>query len=343
MGRRFLSLLAVVCMGGCSDQQFFLNSEQQVFQQNRSSLNKVLDVLWVIDNSGSMETSQTNLANNLNAFIDGFVQRGLSFKMGFTTTDAYKSQYSGNWNDSNFRDGSDAYGHSGIPIITNTTPNIQDVFLKNARPGINGNGDERAFQSLWQTLINPNNQGFLRSDSFFSVIVISDEEDFSWDGTGAIGDSNDSRLHPVSRYVNFLDSFTGSSPGLRRYIVSTISIMDQSCLNQLMPAGGSQRIGNRYMQLADATGGFKGSLCSNFADTLNKIAGKLLELLTQFPLDRIPDVNSIHVTVDGKDIPPSSSSGWTYNDAQNSIYFHGSAIPGEGQTVLIAYNPVTPR
>ncbi len=345
MGRILLAFLAVVCLWGCSEQYFYLPSEQQVFQQNRSSLNRVLDVLWVIDNSGSMETSQANLAANLDSFIDGFVQRNLSFKMAFTTSDAYLSLFSGNWADSNFRDGSTANGHSGVPIITNTTTNIQDVFLKNARPGIDGKGDERVFQSIQQTLINPNNQNFLRPDSYFAVIIISDEDDFSWDGSSDISPNYaNPSLHPVSRYVNFLDTFTGSVPDSRRYNVSTISIMDTACLDLLKPATNpSQKIGLRYMQIADATDGHKGSLCANFADTLNKISGKLLELLTQFPLNRTPDLASIKVFVDDKEVPEDANNGWTYNSVQNSIYFHGSSVPAEGQSVVINYNPTLPR
>lgn len=345
MGRILLALLAGVCMWGCSEQVFYLPSEQQVFQQNRSSLNRVLDVLWVIDNSGSMETSQANLATNLNSFIDGFVRRSLSFKMAFTTSDSYLSLFSGNWADSNFRDGGDTYGHSGVPIITDQTPNIQDVFLKNARPGINGKGDERVFQSIQQSLINPNNQNFLRPESFFAIIIISDEDDFSWDGSTDISPSySHVGLHPVSRYVNFLDTFTGSVPDNRRYNVSTISIMDTACLNLLKPpTNASQKIGLRYMDIVDATNGHKGSLCENFADTLNKISGKILELLTQFPLNRTPDIATIKVIVDNKEIPESATDGWTYNSAQNSIYFHGNSVPAEGQSVVINYNPLAPK
>ncbi|OQW46101.1 MAG: hypothetical protein A4S09_16840 [Proteobacteria bacterium SG_bin7] len=345
MGSVLLALLAVVCMWGCSEQLFYLPSEQQVFHQNRSSINRVLDVLWVIDNSGSMETSQANLATNLDSFIDGFIKRNLSFKMAFTTSDAYMSLFSGNWADSNFRDGGAVNGHSGTPIITNMTPNIQDVFLKNARPGVDGKGDERVFQSIQQTLINPNNKNFLRPESFFAVIIISDEDDFSWDGSTDISPNySNPGLHPVSRYVNFLDTFTGSVPDNRRYNVSTISIMDTACLNILKPTTNpSQKIGLRYMELADATAGHKGSLCANFAETLNKISGKLLELLTQFPLNRTPDLATIKVFVDAKEVPESATDGWTYNSSQNSIYFHGNAVPAEGQSVVINYNPATPR
>ncbi len=341
MRRNLLWLLIVVCMLGCTQQQFYLPSEQQVFQQNRSSTNKVIDVLWVIDNSKSMETSQTNLANNLDAFIGGFVQKGLSFKMAFTTTDAYQSLFTGNLQLSHFRDGSDQFGHSGVPIIMNTTPNIENVFLMNARVGTAGNGDERAFQSLRETLINPGNQNFLRPDSFFSVIIISDEEDYSWDGsTPATAQTPMPPLHPISTYINFLDSFTSSLPSNRKYSVSSISIQDQACLTQL---GSGRRMGVRYKELSEATNGYSGNLCSNFGDTLAKISGKILELLTSFKLNREPDISTIQVAVDGKVIPNDAQNGWTYDSAKNAIFFHGTSVPGEGQQVIINYQPTSAR
>lgn len=346
MESRLLFPLIVVCMLGCTEPQFYLPSETQVFQQNRSGINRVLDVLWVIDNSGSMESSQANLANNLDAFIGGFVQRNLSFKMAFTTSDAYLATVNNNPMLSLFRDGSDQFGHSGVPIITGTTPNLHDIFLKNARPGTKGAGDERVFQSLRETLINPGNQNFLRPDSFFSVIIISDEEDYSWDGNTNYEATNPKpTLHPVSRYVDFLDAYTFSIAGNRKYNVSTISVLDQACLNTLNPTGSTagQKIGTRYMQLADMTGGYQGSICSNFADTLNKIAGKILELLTQFKLNRFPDVETIKVIVNGTDVPNDMKNGWTYDAVQNSIFFHGTAVPGEGETVVIDYQPANAR
>lgn len=347
MERHLLFPLTVACMLGCSEpQQFYLPTEQQVFQQNRSSVNRVIDVLWVIDNSGSMESSQANLANNLDSFIGQFVQRNLSFKMAFTSSDAYLASVSGDASLSLFRDGSDQFGHSNTPIIADTTPNPQDVFLKNARLGTKGAGDERMFQSLRETLVNPGNQNFLRPNSFFSVILISDEEDYSWDGTTNYEvTSPRPALHPVSRYVDFLDAFTFSPPGSRKYNVNTISVLDQNCLTLLNPKNepAGQKIGQRYMQLADATGGLKGDICSNFADTLNKIAGKILELITQFKLNRIPDVDTITVSVNGTNIPNNSQNGWTYEPTQNAVFFHGKSVPAEGETVIIDYQPANAR
>lgn len=47
--------------------------------------------------------------------------------------------------------------HSGIPIVSKLTANITSVFNLNAAQGIQGYGDERAFQSFKTALTNPAN------------------------------------------------------------------------------------------------------------------------------------------------------------------------------------------
>jgi len=47
-----------------------------------------IGILWVVDNSGSMGNDQTNLANNFDSFIRGFLDKNFKFTMGITTTDS---------------------------------------------------------------------------------------------------------------------------------------------------------------------------------------------------------------------------------------------------------------
>lgn len=341
---RLFLLALLIGLTACSQQAFYLPLETQVFQQNRSSINKNVDILWVIDNSNSMETSQQNLASNFNSFINGFLSRGMNFKMAFTSTDAYMSLFANNPALSLFRDGSDATGHSGIPILTNSTPNINSVFVRNAQLGTAGSGDERAFQSIRETLLNPGNQGFLRPNSFLSIIIVSDEDDFSWDGQDPLnGNYQAPGIHTISRYTDFLDSFTNSQPGSRQYNVNVISISDQACWDQLHQNSSGQKIGYRYMQIADATGGVKSNLCSNFAASLGDISGKILELISQFNLSRTPIIETIVVKIAGNIIPENATNGWTYDANKNAIIFHGTAVPAEGQKVEITFDPATPK
>src|SRR5687767_15154056 len=46
-----------------------------------------VDVLWVIDNSGSMEDEQADLVANFPAFMDFFLGSGLDYHIGVTSTD----------------------------------------------------------------------------------------------------------------------------------------------------------------------------------------------------------------------------------------------------------------
>lgn len=58
---------------------------QEVFFQENANRSKV-DILWVVDNSGSMKNEQEALANNFEIFINDFIDRNLDFNMAVTTT-----------------------------------------------------------------------------------------------------------------------------------------------------------------------------------------------------------------------------------------------------------------
>jgi hypothetical protein len=79
----------------CSVATQTLASQIDSFSQNSGVAPKV-DILWVVDNSGSMADDQANLASNFETFISGFITREVDFKMAITTTDAYYYGFTGN-------------------------------------------------------------------------------------------------------------------------------------------------------------------------------------------------------------------------------------------------------
>ena len=159
---------------GCGENTptFSALADSKIFEQSGTEVNVKIDVLWVIDNSGSMQTSQENLTNNFQSFINDFQVQGFDFQIGVTTTEAYREVVSGVNGISDLRD------DSGIQIITPATANINDVFLQNALQGTSGSGDERAFSSFTAALGNTNNASFRRDDAFLAIIIVSDEDDF---------------------------------------------------------------------------------------------------------------------------------------------------------------------
>ena len=48
----------------------------------------IVDIIWVIDNSGSMFPYQSMLADNMEAFMNIFLSYAPDFKMMFITTDS---------------------------------------------------------------------------------------------------------------------------------------------------------------------------------------------------------------------------------------------------------------
>ncbi len=364
----FLSIVAAVSVG-CNKPtpSFSILGTSQSFQQTSSTVvQKKVDILWVIDNSASMETSQANLASNFTAFISRLQTLGLDYHMAVVTSEAYLAGSYFNNAYSNysptaaqFRDGftgTYGLGHSGVFVMTpaNTTATI---FQKNMSEGTSGSGDERAFSSFVQALSDPTNiaSGFRRSDAFLSIIILSDEDDFSGNASFCdhfqsscsnqyVGDHNYNAaapiLQPVSYYTGWLDTFAG---GHSNYSVSTMYTDSASCLSTLNAAApsSSRIIATRYPQIAAQTRGVAGSLCGNFALTLNSISQSVVELASSFALESIANPTTIQVTVNGAIVPNSATNGWTYDAASNTVSFHGTAVPAASATISIVYTPLS--
>jgi hypothetical protein len=91
---------------------------------------------------------------------------------------------------------------------------------------------------------------------------------------------------------------------------------------------------------------------ANFGDALEQLGNLLQNLFNAFPLQSVPDEDTILVDVDGNEVPESADvfvdqfgierfdDGWTYRAEDNSVVFHGTAIPGFDANVQVFYQPV---
>lgn len=356
---KFNALLGVAALvvapfvTGCGKSaSFSLLSDTATFTQNSASINGKIDILFVIDNSGSMAASQQAMADNISRFFDKFDAKGFDYQIGVTTTDAWRVYFGGAATMAQLRDGVGST-HTGIRIVTPSTPNRQSVFITNMKQGTAGNGDERAFQSIQATLdssLNANSN-FPRADAFFSIIILSDADDLSNTTASTIDNGNPTsyyanpNLIPVQNYIDYLDTKFGVVNGVRsgKYNVNTIGVLDSQCESQVA-SGGENKIGNRYMQLSDATSGIKGSLCGDFGTTLSDISYKIIQLRTRFYLDRQLDPSTLHVFVDGVDVPQitdPNGNGFIYNADDNSVSFFGTYVPGPGASIRVSFDPTS--
>ena len=335
-------LLMSACEG---DSGFSLNGEENTFQQSVNRIQVKVDILWVIDNSGSMETSQANLVANFQGFIDKFKATNFDYQMAVTTTDAWRAPVDADPSLARFRDGTDATSHTGVTVIKPDTPNLEDTFITNVEQGINGSGDERGWQSLKEALSMQENldEPFPRQDALLAVIILTDEDDFSHDGTNNVSGGADPYsnpdLHNPMDYYDFLYTLTNSDSNNTNFVVNTIGIFDDVCLDQLNDVWTGRRKATRYENVTTLSGGYKGSLCEPFADVLEGISDTIFEKSTAFKLSREPAVDTIVVYVDGVQIAEDPVNGWTYNPNNMLLSFHGTSVPQPESVVSITYDP----
>lgn len=335
------------CDKGGSDFSILSTSDEFPSGSGASTaVNNQLDILFVINDQPSMSSFQDELVSSMATFMNTFQTKGFDYKIAVVTTSGYMADPTLNgYNSANIAeaDFNDYNGtvHSNVHVITPSDPNIFSNFAINAKPNKNTSGqDNRAFSSFRQALQNvrPINAGFLRPNSFLAIIIVDNQDDFSGNGR-CNGCNNNQRydaptLDAVSVYTNFLDNLTGTSGATARYNVSAMAQTVSTC------QGSS--LSTRIMELANQTNGVLGDICqADFGVSMAAMADRITLLSTQYYLERVPVLSSIRVLIDGILIPESSTDGWTYDPAANSIQFHGTAIPQQGANIVVNYDPTT--
>lgn len=127
---------------------------------------RAIDVLFVIDDSCSMEDDQRQLGANLNSFFSTFKQAQVDFHVGVITTDMASPE---------------RQGRLVAPFVTAQTPDITNAFEASVLVGTAGSGDERGLQALRAAirppLIDTVNAGFIRPSADFAAVILADEDD----------------------------------------------------------------------------------------------------------------------------------------------------------------------
>ena len=176
------------------------------------------DILFVVDDSGSMSEEQANLAANLDAFIDTLVASPVKndFRIGVTnssveeftvTATAGKSYAAGPSAGVPFPAGAlvaikaradgtaipgalvydptlfaQTGGWGGNRILDKGSPTLAADFKANVRVGLDGSGKEQPFRAARLALSDrllDSNQGFLRDGARLAVVFLTDEDDCS--------------------------------------------------------------------------------------------------------------------------------------------------------------------
>lgn len=283
------------------------------------------DILFVVDDSCSMDDEQASLGPQLGQFLSYANSQSIDYQIAVTTTDVFFPNPTGPYQGG--KQGKFVQA-SGVKIINRTTPNAGSVFNSMVTSlGSNGSGDERgleaAYLALTDPLINTWNAGFLRADAALAVIVVSDEEDHS--------------TRPTTFYDNFFRNIKGFQNGS---LFSFSSVIVPPGVNPSCSSGGAER-GIRYAAVSQSTGGIVESICTvNWGQTLANIGLNTFGLKRRFYLSSQPVPVTISVKVNGATIPNTGGGGqvnWAYDQSTNSVDFQTVAVPPAGATIEITY------
>lgn len=198
-----------VILFGCQDY-YFTPVNPELFKEGviRQTYARPVpaDILFIVDNSGSMEDEQNLLANNFRAFIGEIAGQG-DYQIAIISTDVSSEQneqsglsftaYKNNppYFSSDNVDRSSCYpanialscfrGEDPTNRIVHSGHSIEEqiqLFSQNVRVGSCGSGTEAGLEAMSRALNRMRsgcNRDFLRDDANLVVIVVSDEDDSS--------------------------------------------------------------------------------------------------------------------------------------------------------------------
>ncbi len=265
------------------------------------------DILFVIDDSGSMIEEQTLLRDGLAAFINHLETSAIAsdFQIGVTTTSVV-----------NFGSADDGVSGGALEppgIMRAGDANLVTDFQGAVLVGTSGYGREQPFaaarRAIEKSATGGVNEGFLRDGAKLAVIFLSDEDDCS--GTEALASdaachaertASPSKLVAISDVVSSLSAagtrevvaaaIVGVAPGSLDLVCVTSGVCDPAVPTVSCPTccDTAYYPGYRFVDLVDALGPLSTRLASicdpDFDQALSDFAAAILG--QTLPLDGAP-------------------------------------------------------
>lgn len=272
-----------------------------------------MDILLVVDSSGSMVDEQDKLAENFQSFIAAFQTAVVDYHIGVITTDVANEAVAGIL--------------QGEPsFITPDTPDAETAFANNVRVGDRGSGLEEGLEAARLALTEPRvsteNAGFLRDSAGLSIVIFSDEDDLS--------------PLSVDGYLNAFVALKGDAAYRDHALMNISGVVGDVPFGCEGEDGGGADPGIRYVDAANRSGGVYDSICaSDFAPVVAALGLDLSGLREEFFLTRCPRVETIEVKVN--DVLQTLGTEFEYLAERKSIRFVSDKIPAPEAQIRIKY------
>jgi hypothetical protein len=329
---RSIVLVTMIWLAWACEDVRFTPSSLQIDTFGQTPVPTV-DILWVVDNSGTMREERTELGAKFDQFMSQLEAVEADYHIGIISTDTSDPTHSGRL--------------QGDPkVITTETPDAKSVFIANVDLPETASRTERGLDAmhlaLSEPLVSEYNLGFLRDEATLYVIVISDEDDHS--------------IGPLGFYSRWLEHLKGRG---QENLVSLSAIVGQR------PTGCSgAETGERYIQVQEFTSGLQYSICEdNYGPVVEELGINAAGLRRKFYLSQSPQLETLKLMVyqdgaaecesladcSGDKLCTSSKrcadellqledgGVWVYEAGDNAIFFSEDYLPPAGSMIDVVY------
>jgi hypothetical protein len=335
--RSFLPLLVLTALS-CRNENGV--TEQTAFDSWTQADNDRVDILFVVDDSGTMAEEQATLARGFASFASILNESMTRFHLGVIST--------------SFEYGDPDRGKLiGDPLfLTHETPDYESLFAERAVIGTGGSdfekGLEAAAYALSPAIGIEVNVGFSRPEARLLIVFVSDEEDCSDAGAlgtdfsddGEICYSGQGDLVPVPEFV---EEFRNLREDPRDVIVTSIVGLPGERCDTDNDGEPDALPGARYAEVARLTGGNVGDICdSDWTQILSEAGLNATGVDSSFQLGNAAIPDTLEVMVDDAVVDPAS---YTYEPETWFIHFADDAVPPRESVITASYTvlPGQPR
>lgn len=323
MSKILFVLILLSIFSGCEQTEKFVYIDNPSDQKRSEKVHEIrnifhdakIDILFVVDNSGSMYDIQSNIVKNSKLFMSSFLQNNfMKWRMGIVSTDKKDDPYLG-FNPSNWFD------HTMISRDVNPlTPAMVVSGFQDAinSLGTGGDGYEYIFYNALRPMLDTdprtNHSSFFRRDAHLAIIMVTDEEEQSEEKWGS--------SYEALTLINAIKSMKESDKVVRFYGAFNFPDL-QDC-----SGWGNGYAGSPFETIISETSGIFMSACTkDFGKDLAEIGKDIISIVDTpsiLLVDR-PVLDTLEVYYNDTYLKPGKRSEggvWYYSHKYNTINFY---------------------
>ena len=237
------------------------------------------DILFVVDNSVSMEDEQSNMSARFPLFITSLAQT--NWRVGVITTDVDDSTYS-------YSDGQLQEVSNGKYYLDSKTPDAENLFSRVIQRTESGSAYEQGVFATYRFLERQkaSKTPFMRRDASLNVVFLTDADETPYEDTNGLPAVQ--KRNKPDELVKYLKA----NWPMKKFQFHSIVVGegDTECLGQ----SDNESYGIAYETLSKSTNGVRGSVCAkDYGSQLQFMSEKIKELVKSLTLDCAPAYDSV--------------------------------------------------